>query len=119
MWTLSRDDVIIKSKLDIRNKKFMFLIMWNPNFFYVVDKLSNDTKMNSAYFLINVLIPLKELIFPRAKAPHTKQLMIHLDNCEAQTSRTSVDWLEEHNIVRIPHPPYSPDLASSDFDLFP
>jgi hypothetical protein len=99
MWTLSRDDVVTKPRLDIQSKKFMFTIMWNSNGFYVVDRLPNDTKMSSAYFLTNVLIPLEEAIFPRGRAPHTKRLMIHLDNCSVHASRTSTDWLEEHNIV--------------------
>jgi hypothetical protein len=32
-------------------QKFMFTIMWNPSGFYVVDRLSNDIKMNSTYFV--------------------------------------------------------------------
>jgi hypothetical protein len=45
--------------------------------------------------------------------------VIHLDNCSVHTSRISTDWLEEHNIPRMPHPPYSSNLALSDFYLFP
>jgi hypothetical protein len=56
MWTLSRDYVVTKPRLDISSKKFIFTIMWNPNGFYIVDRLPNDTKMTSAYFLTNVLI---------------------------------------------------------------
>jgi hypothetical protein len=45
--------------------------------------------------------------------------MVHLDNCLVHTSRASTDWLEEHGIHRMPHPPYLPHLASSHFYLFP
>jgi hypothetical protein len=45
--------------------------------------------------------------------------VIHLDNCSIHTSRISIDWLEEHDIVRMPQPSCSPDLASNDFYLFP
>jgi hypothetical protein len=44
--------------------------------------------------------------------------MINLDNCSVRISRTSTDWLEEHDIVRMPHPLYSSDLAPGDFYLF-
>jgi histone-lysine N-methyltransferase SETMAR len=37
----------------------------------------------------------------------------------SHTSRASTDWLEEHGIHCLPHPPYSPDLALNDFYLFP
>jgi hypothetical protein len=98
---------------------FMFTIMWNPNGFYVVDRLPNDTRMNSTYFLTNVLIPLEEVIFPRGRAPHEKLLVVHLDTCSVHTSRVSADWHEEYKILRMPYPPYSVDLAPSEFYLFP
>jgi uncharacterized membrane protein len=59
----------------------MFTIIWNPSGFYVVDRLPNDTKMNSAYFVTNIfipLIPLEQAIFLRGRAPHQKRLAIHL-----------------------------------------
>jgi hypothetical protein len=77
--------------------------------------------MNSAYSVTNIfipLIPLEQAIFPRGRAPHEKRFVIHVDNCSVHTGRVSTDWLEEHSILRIPHPLYSPDLASSDFYLF-
>jgi hypothetical protein len=43
--------------------------------------------------------------------------VVHLDNCSVHTSQVSTDWLEEHNILRMPHSPYSLDLAFSDFYL--
>jgi hypothetical protein len=53
------------------------------------------------------------------KGAHQKRLVIHIDNYSVHTNRVSTDWLEEHSILRMPHLPYSPDLASSDFYLFP
>jgi hypothetical protein len=97
----------------------MFTIMWNPNGFYVLDRLPNDTKMNSAYFLTNVLIQLEEAIFPRGRAPHERLLVVHLDHCSVYTSRVSTDWLAKHNILGMSHPPCSVDLAPSDCYLFP
>jgi hypothetical protein len=65
MWTLSRDNVVTKSRLDIQSKEFMVTIIWNPSGFYVVDRLLNHAKMNSAYFVTNLIIPLEQVIFPR------------------------------------------------------
>jgi hypothetical protein len=77
------------------------------------------SKMNSAYFVTNLLAPLEQVTFPRGRAPHQKRLVIHLDNWSVHKSRASRDWLEEHYIHRMPQPPDSPDLALSDFHLFP
>jgi hypothetical protein len=45
--------------------------------------------------------------------------VIHLDNCPVHTSQVSTDWLEEYNILRMPHSSYSLDLAPGDLYLFP
>jgi hypothetical protein len=72
MCTLSREDVITKPKHQIRSKNIMFTILWNQTGFYAVDRLPNDTKMNSAYFVTNILTPIQQAIFPRGRAPHQK-----------------------------------------------
>jgi hypothetical protein len=119
MWTLSRDDAITKSREQVQSKQFMSAIIWNPTGFYVVDRLLNDTKMNSAYFLTSILTPLEEAIFPQGRALHEKRHVIHLDNCSVHTSRASIEWVKEHNMRCMPQPLYSPDLAPTDFYLFP
>jgi hypothetical protein len=118
MLTLSRDDVATKPRQQIQNKKFMFTIIWNPTGFYVVDRLPNDIKMNSDYFVTNVLTSLEQTIFPCRRTPHEKRLMISADNCSVHPSRGSRDWLEKHGIQRMPDQLYSPNLATSDLYLF-
>jgi hypothetical protein len=64
-------------------------------------------------------IPLEQAIFPRGRAAHKRQFVVHLDNCSIHASRVSTYWLDEYSILRMPHPPYSPNLATSDFYFFP
>jgi histone-lysine N-methyltransferase SETMAR len=108
-----------KPRLDIQSKRFMVIITWNPSGFYVVDRLPNDTKMNSNYFIANIFISFEKAIFPRGRAPHQKRLVIYFRKGSVHTSRASRDWLKEYGMRRTPHSPYSPDLAPSDFYLFP
>jgi hypothetical protein len=118
MWTLSRGNVATKPSLDIQSEKLLLTIIWNASAFYVVDRLPNDMKTNSAYFLTNLLTSLEQAIFPRGRALHEKRLVIRFDYCSVDASRASNDWLDEHDMRRMPQPPYSPDRASSDFCLF-
>jgi hypothetical protein len=118
MWTLSRDDVATKSRQQIQSKKYMFTIIWNPTGFYVVDRLPNDARMNSDYFVTNILICLDQIIFPCRRASHEKRLVFSVDNCSVRTSRGSTDWLEKHGIYRMRDQFYSPNLATSDLYLF-
>jgi hypothetical protein len=45
--------------------------------------------------------------------------LLHYDNAPAQTSLKTTEFVTDNNVVIIPHPPYSPDLAPCDFVLFP
>jgi len=45
--------------------------------------------------------------------------ILHHDNAPANRAVTTNEFLAEHNILSLPHPPYSPDLAPCDFFLFP
>ena len=41
-----------------------------------------------------------------------------MDNAPVHNSATVKKYMEENNLHCAPHPPYSPDLAPSDFYLF-
>jgi transposase len=41
------------------------------------------------------------------------------DNAPAHTSLKTTEFVTNNNIVIVPHPPYTPDLAPCDFLLFP
>jgi hypothetical protein len=75
--------------------------------------------MNSDDFITNILEPLEQEIFPNGRKPHTRRLTVHLDNCSIRTSGTSEVFMTEHHMIRLKHPPDSPELAPSDFYLFP
>jgi hypothetical protein len=97
----------------------MSKIIWTASGFYIVKRFPNDTNMKNDYFMTTILIRVEQAIFPRGRAPPQKRLIIHLDNRSVCTGQTSKAWLEKHSIRRMPHPSYSPDLAPSDFYLFP
>ena len=47
------------------------------------------------------------------------QWHFHQDNAQVHNSILFTDYLTKMGIKTVPHPPYSPDLASCDFWLFP
>ena len=48
-----------------------------------------------------------------------KDAILHHDNARPHTSHRTQQALQQMNLAQLPHPPYSPDLAPSDFFLFP
>lgn len=52
--------------------------------------------------------------------PEIKQdWILHHDNAPPHTARVTTETLEKMPVTLLPQPPYSPDLAPSDFFLFP
>ncbi|GFS08839.1 histone-lysine N-methyltransferase SETMAR [Elysia marginata] len=49
----------------------------------------------------------------------TKHAILHHDNARPHASRQTEEALQKMNFVVMPHPSYSPNLAPSDFYLFP
>jgi hypothetical protein len=44
--------------------------------------------------------------------------LVYLDNTSPHTAQAARDFLEAHGMEKAPHPPYSLNLAQSDFCLF-
>jgi hypothetical protein len=50
---------------------------------------------------------------------HSGNWILHHNNAPAHRAVTTNEFLAKHNILSLPQPPYSPDLAPCDFFLFP
>jgi histone-lysine N-methyltransferase SETMAR len=74
-------------------------------------------KFNSTYYIHEILTPV--LDWYKARFGVARQnLVIRADNARPRTAKMVSDFCEENEITVAPHPPYSPDLAPSDFYRF-
>jgi [histone H3]-lysine36 N-dimethyltransferase SETMAR len=80
----------------------------------MVDYLARAETINTAYYCI-LLRKIKEK-HPRLLR---KNVLFHQDNARVHTSVESVALIRVIGFELPPHPSYSPDLAPSDFHLFP
>ena len=106
-----------RAKKMISDKKYMLTIFWNANGFTVIHVLPDGIKFNSEYFINNIL----EDIYKKTtsiRKNSLKKITVHFDNARPHTSRKVNSYFETHQMKKAPHPPYSPDLAPSDFFLF-
>jgi histone-lysine N-methyltransferase SETMAR len=62
---------------------------------------------------------LQRLVWRKRRNRWQGQWFLHHDNTPSHTSLVVQQFLAEKNIPVITQPPYSPDLAPSDFWLFP
>jgi hypothetical protein len=69
-------------------------------------------------FYVQVLGRLRNRVV-RVRREIANTWFFHHDNAPSHTSTAVREFLAQNNITMLPHPPYSPDLASCDFVFFP
>ena len=104
-----------KVKLNIGSKKLMLTVIWSACGIEVIDFLPRNESFNREYFSENIVEKLITEIKKRRPKRGTNGIRFHLDNARPHLIDKK---FEENGIIRLPHPPYSPDLAPSDFFLF-
>ncbi len=74
--------------------------------------------VNAEHFVDDLRNFLKAL---KVRWPHKWNAgwFLHMDNVYPHTAKLTKSFIEARNITLVPHPLYSPDLASADFWLFP
>lgn len=73
--------------------------------------------VNAAYY-VDVLESLRKRVI-RVRKDIAATWVLHHDNAPSHTSLRVREFLAKYNVATFPQPPYSPDLAPSDFFLFP
>jgi transposase len=92
----------------------MVAIAWNPLGFPLILVLPTGRTFNTEYYRDNILAALTQF---QPEDDGTK-LVVHADNARVHTAQKCRTFCEENGLRIAPHPPYSPDLAPSDFFLF-
>ncbi|KAL7723955.1 hypothetical protein ACLKA6_019947 [Drosophila palustris] len=97
--------------------KVMASVFWDAHGIIFIDYLQKGQTINSDYYMA-LLERLKAEI--AKKRPHMakKKVLFHQDNAPCHKSMKTMAKLNELGFELLPHPPYSPDLAPSDYWLF-
>ena len=70
-------------------------------------------------YYANLLDQLRTAIRVKRRGKLSKGVLLQQDNTRVHTCKVTMDTVERNRYELIPHPAYSPDLAPSDFFLFP
>ena len=98
--------------------KVMASVFWDAAGIIYIDYLQKGRTINGAYY-VNQLDQLHTAIQQKRPGIKKKKIYFLQDNAPAHTSKVVMAKLKELRYELVPHPPYSPDLAPSDFFLFP
>ena len=108
----------IKAKSERSRGKVMATVFWDAKGILLVDFLENKRTINADYYT-RVLRKLAKIIAEKRPGKLHRRVLFHHDNAPAHGARKTQAVLCEFRWEIIQHPPYSPDLAPSDFFLFP
>ena len=84
----------------------------------MLDFLPKRSTITGVYYA-NLLDQLRTAISEKRRGKLSKGALLQQDNARVHTCKVAMDALERNGYELIPHPAYSPDLAPSDFFLFP
>ena len=117
-WKHADAPTPLKFKVVSSSKKVMASVFWDREGVVMVDYLEKGSTINGKHYA-NQLRRLKEEI--KAKRPGKLEKGVYMlqDNAPAHTSQVAMAAANECGFRILPHPPYSPDLAPSDYFLFP
>jgi transposase len=101
----------------IQSPKLMLRIVWWIIGFLVVKLLPKGGSFDGSCYTTEIL---SEVVRWRNEDPGMagQKLIVHSDNAHPHTARQTRNFIEASGMKQAPHPPYSPDLALSDFCLF-
>jgi transposase len=93
----------------------MLVVFWGVKITPVLSFLPEGTSMNAETFKTMVATPVGKFA---DTLPKEEKLFIHWDNASSHTAKTVKVAVDKTRMKILPQPPYSPDLAPSDFFLF-
>jgi histone-lysine N-methyltransferase SETMAR len=98
--------------------KVMASVFWDANGVIFIDYLEKGKTITGAYYAALLDRLVDEL---KKKRPHLakKKVLFHDDNAPSHTSNIGKAKKHELGFESFDQPPYSPDLAPSDYYLFP
>lgn len=119
VWVFDDEPPPTKVVRDKSVKKQMVDVFFRRTDVVAVVPLQQGRTVTAAWFT-EVALPaaFKRLQEERPRAG-LRGILLHQDNAPAHTAAKTIDFLHDSGVQLLPHPPHSPDLAPSDFFLFP
>ena len=96
----------------------MATVFWDSEGILLIDYKDKGVSITGQYYA-SILERLKESIKEKRRGKLTKGVLLLHDNAPVHKSRVALAALHNVGFDILDHPPYSPDLAPSDYYLFP
>jgi len=98
--------------------KFLSSIFWDQDGILLIDYLPKGQTINAEYYA-SLLMQLKDILKEKRLGKFTKGVLLLHDNAPAHRALATQKKLAYLSFKCLDNPAYSPDLAPSDYHLFP
>lgn len=98
--------------------KVMASVFWDSEGIIFIDYLPKGQTITGPYYA-NLIPKVREAIKEKRRGKLSSGVLFHQDNAPAHRSEVAIKAIGKAGFEILDHPPYSPDLAPSDFHLFP
>ena len=116
-WTAKGESAPKKAKTVFSAGKVMATVFWDSHGVILIDYLQKGKTITGAYYA-SLLDKLKAKIAEKLPHLQKKKILFYQDNAPSHTSAVAMAKIHELRFELLDHPPYSLDLAPSDFFLF-
>lgn len=116
-WRTRGSQPPTQAKLKPGNKKIMASVFWDSRGVLLTKFLPSGATINGEYYL-SLLEELVEVIRRKRPGLLRSGVIFLQDNATPHKGRNVIEFLSRKRWNVLPHSPYSPDLAPSDFFLF-
>ena len=107
-----------KFKVQASAGKIMCTVFWDAEGILLIDYMQHNVTITGVYYA-DLLRKLRVTIKEKRRGKLTQIPLLLHDNAPAHRSHVGQGAVLECGFEEMPHPPYSPDLAPSDYHLFP
>lgn len=117
MWMAGDEPSPVKARVAPSAGKQMATVFWDKEGILLIEWLPRGATINSNYY-IEILHKLREAIKQKRRGKLSRGILLQQDNARPHTSQATMAAITDLGFELLPHPPYSPDLAPSDYWLF-
>ena len=107
-----------KFKTQLSAGKVMAIVFCGAKGVIMLDFLPKRSTITGVYYA-NLLDQLRTVIREKRRGKLSIGVLLQQDNARVPNCKVAMDAVERNGYELIPHPACSPDLAPSDFFLFP
>lgn len=117
IWKRPSSPTIQRPRLQNSAGKIMLSVFWDSQGVLLLDFLPHGQTVTGDYYA-NLIFQLREAIKNKRRGKLTAGPLLLHDNAPPHKSRTARAAIRTSGFEELDHPPYSPDVAPSDFFLF-